>query len=73
MKLKYALLEVSAKTFRPLTADPQQVYDSQMLIYWSKCKILKEKKNPQLTTCLSLWLFFSEKKQQSLSHTETGF
>lgn len=39
LELKYAVLEVGAKTFRPLTADPEQVYDSQMLIYWFKCKI----------------------------------
>lgn len=47
-ELKYALLEVGAKTFRPLTADPEQVYDSQMLIYWFKCKIEKKKKKKGL-------------------------
>lgn len=38
-ELKYAFLKVGTKTFRPLTADPEPVYDSQMLIYWYKCKI----------------------------------
>lgn len=57
-KLKYTLLKVGAKTSRPLTANPEQVYDSQT-IYWFKCK--KKKKSFQLTTfplcvcgCLSL-------------------